>query len=67
MWKVILSIDGSKAAPVGHIPVDVLEVTLDIHLSLITKSIDLSFENEYFSDDLKLSKVSSIFKTKAMI
>ena len=51
----------------GHIPVDVLEVTLDIHLSLITKSIDLSFENEYFSDDLKLSKVSSIFKKKLML
>ena len=39
-----------------------LKVTLDIHLSLITKIINLSFENACFLDDLKLAEVSPIFK-----
>ena len=38
------------------------KVTLDIHLSLITKIINLSFENGSFPDDLKLVEVSPIFK-----
>ena len=60
--QVILSIDGSKAAPVVDIPADMLKVTLDIHLSLITKIINLSFESGCFPDDLKLAEVSPIFK-----
>ena len=60
--QVILSIDGSKATPVVDIPTDMLKVTLDIHLSLITKIINLSFENGCFPDDLKLAEVSPIFK-----
>ena len=60
--QVILSIDGSKATPVGDVPADMLKVTLDIHLSLITKIINLSFENGCFPDDLKLAEVSPIFK-----
>ena len=46
----------------GDIPADMLKVTLDIHLSPITKIINLSFENECFLDDLKLAEVSPIFK-----
>ena len=46
----------------GDIPADILKVTLDIHLSLITKIINLSFENACFPDDLKLAEVSPIFK-----
>ena len=60
--QVILSIDGSKATSVGDILADMLKVTLDIHLSLITKIINLSFENGCFPDDLKLAEVSPIFK-----
>ena len=60
--QVILNIDGSKATPVGDIPADILKVTLDIHLSLITKIINLSFENACFPDDLKLVEASPIFK-----
>ena len=60
--QVTLSIDGSKATPVGDIPADRLKVTLDIHLSLITKIINLSFENGCFPDDLKPAEVSPIFK-----
>ena len=44
--QVILSNDGSKVT----------------HLSLITKIINLSFENGCFPDDLKLAEVSPIFK-----
>ena len=40
--QVILSIDGSKATSVGDILADMLKVTLDKHLSLITKIINLS-------------------------
>ena len=46
----------------GDIPVDMLKVTLYIHLSLITKIINLSFENGCFPDDLKLAEVGPIFK-----
>ena len=64
--QVTLSIDGSKATPVGDIPADMFNVTLDIHISLITKIINLLFENGCFPDDLKLAEVSPIFK-KTMI
>ena len=46
----------------GHIPADMLKVTLDIHLSLITKIINLSFKNGCFPEDLKLAEVGPIFK-----
>ena len=37
--QVILSIDGSKVTPAGDIPADMLKVTLEIHVSLMTKII----------------------------
>ena len=46
----------------GDIPADMLKFTLDIHLWLIANIINLSFENECFPDDLKLTEVSPIFK-----
>ena len=49
--QVILGTDGSKATPVGNIPADMLEVTLDIHLSLIANIFNLPFENGCFPDD----------------
>ena len=58
----ILSIDGSKVTTLGDIPADMLKVTLDIHLSLITKIINLLLENGCFPEDLKLAEVSPIFK-----
>ena len=60
--QVVINIDASKATPMGDIPAEILKVTLDIHLSLITKIINLSFENACFPDDLKLAEVSPIFK-----
>ena len=62
VWQVALSIDVSKATHVRDIHVDMLKVTLDMHVSLITKIINLSFENECFPDDLKLAEVSPFFK-----
>ena len=46
----------------GDIPADMLKVTLDKHLSLITKIINLSFENGCFPDNLKLVEDGAIFK-----
>ena len=46
----------------GDIPADMFKVTLDIRLSLITKIINLSFENRCFPDDLKFAEVNPIFK-----
>ena len=63
--QVILSTDGSKPTPVRGIPADMVKVTLDIHLSLITKIINLLFENGCFPDDLKLAEV--LFSRKTMI
>ena len=60
--KTILSLDGSKATPVGDIPTDMLKSTVDIHLPFITKIINVSFENGRFSDELKLAEVSPIFR-----
>ena len=60
--EVILSLDASKATPVGDIPADILKSTVDIHLPFIIKIINVSFENGRFVDELKLAKVSPIFK-----
>ena len=62
MWQVILSSDGYKVTPVGDVSADLLKVTQDKHLSLITKIINLSFENGCFPDNLKLAEVTPIFK-----
>ena len=62
LHEIISSLDGSKATPVGDIPVDILKYTVDIHLPFITKIINVSFENGHFPDELKLAEVSPIFK-----
>ena len=58
----ILSLDASKATPVGDIPAEVLKSTVDIHLPFITKIINVSFENGRLPDELKLAEVSPIFR-----
>ena len=62
MRQIILSTDGSKATLLGDISAEKFKITQDIHLSLITKSINLSFENGFFLDDLKLAEGSPVFK-----
>ena len=46
----------------GDIPAYLLKVTLDVHLSLVTKIINLPLENGCSPDDLKLAEVRPIFK-----
>ena len=60
--KIILSLDGSKATPVGDIPADMLKSAVYIHLLFITKIINVSFENSRFPDELNIAEVSPIFK-----
>ena len=43
------------------IPADMLQVTLNTHLPITTKIVNLSFENWCFPDNLKLSEVRPIF------
>ena len=62
--KKIMNLGGSKATPIGDIFVDILKSTVDIHLQFITNSINLSIENGYFPEDLKLAEVSPIFKNE---
>ena len=62
MRQFILSISSSKAILVGVIPADMLKDLLDKHHSLITKIINLSFDNGCIPDDLRLAEVSLIFK-----
>ena len=62
--KIVLKLDGSKATPVGDIPANTLKSTVDIHLPFITKTINFSFENGCFPDEVKLAEVSPIFKKK---
>ena len=40
----------------------IVKVALDIHLLLITKTINLLSGNGYFPDDLRLAEISPIFK-----
>ena len=60
--EIILSLDASKATPVGDILADILKSTVDIHLTYITKIINVFFENGRFPDELRLPEVSPIFK-----
>ena len=46
----------------GDFPADMLKVIQDMHLSLITKIVNLSFGNGCFADDSKLAEVSPILK-----
>ena len=46
----------------GDFPADMLKVIQDMHLSVITKIVNLSFGNGCFADDLKLAEVSPILK-----
>ena len=59
-----MNLDGSKATPIGDKCVDILKSTVDIHLPLITSSINLSIEEVCFPEEPKLVEVSLIFKKK---
>ena len=61
--KEISKLDGSKATPVGDIPAEMLKSTIDVHVFLLTKIINLSIRNEGFPYELKAAEVTPIFKT----
>ena len=60
--REILRLDGTKSTPVGDIPAGMLKSTIDIHVSILPKIINLSLRNGCFPDDLKGAEVSPIFK-----
>ena len=60
--NLVINLDSFKATPVGDIPVNMLKSTVDMHLHFIIKIINLSFEKNHFTDDLKLAEVSPVFK-----
>ena len=60
----IMNLDCSKATHIGDIPVDILKLTIDIHLLFITNSIKLSIEKGCFPEELKFAEVRPIFKVK---
>ena len=55
-------LDGSKATPVGDIPVETLKYTIDVHASFLTKIIKASIRNGCFPDGLKAAEGTPIFK-----
>ena len=57
-----MNLDGSKATPVGDIPIDMLKQTIDIHLLIMTQITNMSIDNNCYPDDLKLAEVSQVFK-----
>ena len=59
-----MNLDGSKDTPVGDIPTDMLKQIIDIHLPIMTQIINMSIDNDCYSDDLKLAAVSPVFKRK---
>ena len=63
--KLFQAIDGSKVTPVGEIPAGMLKVTLDTHLKLTTKIVNLSFENWCFPDDWNFQKLGLFSKKEA--
>ena len=62
--EVIMNLYNSKATPIGDLYVDILKSTIDIHLSFITNSINLSIKKDCFPKELKLAEISRIFKKK---
>ena len=59
-----MNLDGSKATPVGDIPIDMLKQTIDIHLPIMTQIINMCLDNSCYPDDLKLTEGSPVFKKK---
>ena len=58
----IMNLAASKATPIVDIFVDILESTVDIHLSFIINTINLSIEKGCFPEELKLAEVSPFFE-----
>ena len=64
MQKFIMDLDGSKATRIEDIPTDMLNQTIDIHLPIMNQIINMSIDNDCYSDNLKIAEVSALFKKK---
>ena len=60
--KEISKLDASKATQVGDIPEKMLKSTIDVHVSLLTKSMNSPIRNGCFPDKLKAAEVTPILK-----
>ena len=60
--KKISKLDRCKATQFFHIPAKMLKFTIDVHVSLLTKTINSSIRNGCFADELKAAEVTPIFK-----
>ena len=62
--KEVINLGGFIATPNRHISVNIFKSTVDIYLPYITNIVNVSMEKGLFSDELKISSVSPIFKKK---
>ena len=60
--KIVLNLGSFKGTSVADIPADMLKSNFDIRLSFTTQIISLSFVNNCFPDDLKVTEVSPVLK-----
>ena len=61
-----MDLDGSKANLIEDIPTDMLKQTTDIHLPIMTQIINMSFDNDWYADDLKIAEVRARFLKRRM-
>ena len=59
--KEILNSDESKATQCGDIPAKILKESIDISLVELTNIINLSSQNGFFSEELKMAEVFPVF------
>ena len=60
----IINLDGSQATPIGNTSLDIMKSTVNIHLTFITISINLSIEKVVFLKNLSLLKLDRSSKRK---
>ena len=56
-----MRLDGTKATPVGNISARMLKSTIDTHVSILTKIVNLCLRNSCFPDHFKAAEVSPTF------
>ena len=62
--REFLNLNNKKASREGDIPVNILEDAIDTYLSILTKFINSSIEQNEFPNELKLADVIPIYKKK---
>ena len=57
-----MNLNGSKGSPAEDIPSEILKQTSDIHFPIMAQVINLSIDNDCYSNDVKLAEVARFFK-----